>query len=282
MTSIPAIASITAISEPFDVWFLDIWGVLHNGVRPFPGAVAAASAFRSRGGSVILVSNSPRPRAGVARQLAQIGVPDGAYDAIVTSGDVSRALIKARAGEIVFHIGPQRDLAVYEGLDVARGPLGDAQVIVCTGLFDDESETPENYALMLAEARARRLDMVCVNPDVTVERGSRIIYCAGAIAQAYEALGGHVLYAGKPHAPIYEEALREAAAVRGAAVGRRRVLAIGDGVKTDIGGALDAGVSCVYVASAVHMGADETLSQAAVRLFPDPRRRPIAVMSALA
>lgn len=282
MSAIPLIAGIAEVSGAFDVWFLDIWGVLHNGVRPYPGAVTAAQAFRAKGGSVVLVSNSPRPRTGVARQLDQIGVPHDAYDAILTSGDVSRTLIAAYSGSTVFHLGPQRDLSVYEGLGVTLGPIEGARAVVCTGLFDDETETPETYRNLLADAHARGLDMVCVNPDVKVERGSRIIYCAGALAQAYEALGGRVSYAGKPHRPIYTEALRVARELRGGALEEARVLAIGDGAKTDIGGARNAGLAAVYVASAVNMFDGETLADAAARLFPDASKRPIAVMTALA
>lgn len=282
MATIPLISDISALAQPFDVWFLDIWGVLHNGVRPYPGAVSAAQTFRASGGRVVLVSNSPRPRSGVERQLDQIGVPRDAYDAILTSGDVSRTLIAARSGETVFHLGPERDLLVYEGLNVSLGTLENAHAVVCTGLFDDEKETPSDYLTLLRSARARGLEMICVNPDIKVERGSRIIYCAGALAQTYEDMGGRVLYAGKPHAPIYEEALRMARALRGGTLDTARVLAIGDGAKTDIGGARDNGFAAVYIASAVSMFEGETLSDAANRLFPDPAKRPLAVMSALA
>lgn len=279
---IPHIDSIDAVGAPYDVWFLDIWGVLHNGVKPFDGAVAACRAFRARGGSVILVSNSPRPRAGVARQLQQIGVPDDAFDAILTSGDVSRGLIAAYAGAPVFHLGPDRDLALYDGTGVRLGAAKAATAVICTGLFNDETETPDTYRALLTDFANRGLPMVCVNPDVTVERGQRIIYCAGALAEAYAAMGANVRYAGKPHAPIYEEAFRMASALKAEPVTPRRVLAIGDGVKTDIGGALSAGVAAVYVASPVSMARGETLEQAAARLFPDPANRPLAVMRALA
>jgi HAD superfamily hydrolase (TIGR01459 family) len=282
MTAIPLITDIATLAQPFDVWFLDIWGVLHNGVRPYPGAVSATQKFRAHGGRVVLVSNSPRPRSGVGRQLDQIGVPQDAYDAILTSGDVSRTLIAARAGQTVFHLGPERDLPVYEGLDATLGKLDDARAIVCTGLFDDEKETPSDYLNLLRSAHARDLEMICVNPDIKVERGSRIIYCAGALAQAYEDMGGRVLYAGKPHRPIYVEALRVARGLRGGDLDEARVLAIGDGAKTDIGGARNAGLAAVYIASAVSMLEGETLSDAAGRLFPDPDKRPLAVMSALA
>jgi len=282
MTGLPLIESIFELERGDAVWFVDIWGVMHNGVRPYPSAVFACREFRLRGGRVILVSNSPRTRDGVIRQLDQVGVSREAYDAAVTSGDVSRVLIAAHKGAAVFHLGPGRDLPVYEGLEVKLAPAKEARSVVCTGLFDDERETPDTYAPLLADFKARDLEMICVNPDLQVERGGRIIYCAGAVAAAYEALGGRVLYAGKPYAPIYEEAMRVAGGLTGRHVERARVLAIGDGVKTDIKGASLAGIASVYVASAVHVRTGETLAEAAGRLFPDPNARPVAVMERLA
>ena len=128
----------------------------------------------------------------------------------MTSGDVARTLIARYAGRPIFHIGPERDLATFAGLDVERVPPEDAEAIVCTGLFDDERETPDDYAATLKQCAARALTMICANPDVMVERGGRMIYCAGAIARAYEALGGKVEYAGKPYAPIYALHVRDA------------------------------------------------------------------------
>ena len=277
----PELKSIAPLSAATRVWFLDIWGVLHNGVRPFAGAVTACQKFREQGGIVILVSNSPRPRDGVKRQLDQIGVAPSAYDAIVTSGDVSRGLITAYSGRSVFHLGPERDSAIYDGTGALPVASGHADAIVCTGLFDDDRETPADYTDRLASFKARGLPMICVNPDQTVERGGRIVYCAGALAAAYEKLGGTVSYAGKPYAPIYAEAERVAASLAGSPVAKANILAIGDGVKTDILGAARAGIRSVYIASAVHAHANETLAHAAARLFPDPALAPIGVMNGL-
>ena len=282
MSSIPLLDSIAPLHGEADVWFLDIWGVLHNGVKPFAGAVSACQNFRALGGKVILVSNSPRPRSGVEKQLDHIGVPKDVYDAILTSGDVSRVLIAAFEGQPVFHLGPERDVPVFVGTGVELASAIEAIAIVCTGLFDDESEIPHDYDARLKAFAKRRLPMICVNPDKTVERGGRIIYCAGALAEAYEKLGGNVAYAGKPFGPIYEEAFHIATQLTGRPVQTSRVLAIGDGVATDIAGAIDAGVRAVYIASAVHVAKGEDISDAAVRLFPDPAKRPVAVMSALA
>ena len=281
MSQIVVLSSIEPLVAGRDVWFLDIWGVLHNGVKPFAGAVAACRKFRESGGHIILVSNSPRPRAGVVKQLDAVGVAREAYDAVITSGDVSRRLIAAHNGETVFHLGPERDLALYEGTGARPGNAGDARVVVCTGLFDDEHETPANYSAQLANFKARGLEMICVNPDIKAERGGRIIYCAGALAEAYQTLGGNVLYAGKPYAPIYEEAFTLAEGLKGNPVAKSQVLAIGDGVKTDIAGAMQAGIAAVFVASGVHVELGESMAIAAARLFPNPDARPIAVMTAL-
>ncbi len=282
MKAISLIDSIAPLYGEADVWFLDIWGVLHNGVQPFGRAVSACQNFRANGGKVILVSNSPRPRSGVEKQLDHIGVPKDVYDAVLTSGDVSRVLIAGFEGHPVFHLGPERDVPVFVGTGVELASAIEAVAIVCTGLFDDETEIPHDYEARLQSFAKRRLPMICVNPDKTVERGGSIIYCAGALAEAYEKLGGNVVYAGKPFAPIYEEAFHVAAQLTGAPVPPSRVLAIGDGVNTDIAGALDAGVRAVYIASGVNMQKGEDISDAAARLFPDPTKRPIAVMEKLA
>ena len=264
------------------MWLVDIWGVLHNGVRPFQSAGEACRTFRAHGGRVILVSNSPRPADGVARQLRDVGVLRDAYDAIITSGDLSRKLIAAYAPQGIFHLGPARDLAVYDGTGVQRVTAEDAVAIICTGLFDDERETPEDYRERLTAYARRKLAMICVNPDVTAERGGKLIYCAGALAELYSQLGGAVSYAGKPFAPIYDAAEAIAAELTGLAVPRARMLAIGDGARTDILGAARAGIRSVFVASGVNVKHGEALAGAAHRLFPDTVTRPVAVMKMLA
>jgi HAD superfamily hydrolase (TIGR01459 family) len=256
---------------------------MHNGVRPIAATVAACEAFRSSGGTVVLVTNAPRPRASVVRQLDRIGVATAAYDAIVSSGDVSRSLIAAWAGRSILHIGPERDLPIFAGLGAEPGAsAADAEVAVCTGLYDDETEKPADYSAMLAELKAHAVPMICANPDRTVERGRRLVYCAGAIAAAYEAIGGAVRYAGKPYPPIYEMALELAGSLLGAPVGKGRVLAIGDGVATDIAGAARFGLRAIFVASGVHVAAGESLADAAGRLFSAADApRPVAVMREL-
>jgi HAD superfamily hydrolase (TIGR01459 family) len=280
MTSIPVLSSIAPFAETSELWFVDIWGVIHNGVRPFASSVAACEAFRKQGGTVLLVTNSPRPSESVGRQLDGIGVSREAYDGIVSSGDVARSLIEQWAGRPILHIGPARDLPTFAGLRAQPGASADdADVAVCTGLYDDETVTPDRYSGLLEKLRARNVPMVCANPDLKVERGGRIIYCAGAIAAAYVALGGTVSYAGKPYRPIYELALQTGVAIREGSVTEERVLAIGDGVATDIAGAAGFGIRSVFIASGVYVQTGEAIGDAASRLFSnDNAAKPVAVM----
>lgn len=241
------------LARDYDVLLCDVWGVVHNGVAAFAAACEALARFRAEGGTVILITNAPRPGSAVQRILDRLGVPHDAYDAIMSSGDVTRGIVAARLSERVFHLGPSRDFSIFAGLDVTFAPAETADYVVCSGLFDDSTETPENYRELLAAMRARSLFMVCANPDIVVERGDELLYCAGALADAYVGLGGEVLYCGKPHAPIYEAALGKAAAFRGGAPPpRKRVLAIGDSIRTDLKGAASFGVDCLFVVSGIH------------------------------
>ncbi len=241
------------LARGYDVLLCDVWGVVHNGVAAFTAACEALTRFRASGGTVILITNAPRPGAAVQRILDRFGVPHDAYDAITTSGDVTRGIVESRLSERVFHLGPRRDLPIFAGLDVTFAPPETADYVVCSGLFDDATETPENYRELLTAMRARSLFMVCANPDIVVERGDTLLYCAGALADAYVELGGEALYCGKPHAQIYEVALGKAAACRGGeAPPRSRVLAIGDSIRTDLKGAASFGVDCLFVTSGIH------------------------------
>lgn len=280
MSAIPVLSSIAPLAQTSELWFVDIWGVMHNGVSPVATSVAACEAFRKQGGTALLVTNSPRPRESVARQLDGIGVSREAYDAIVSSGDVSRSLIDEWAGRPLLHIGPARDLPTFAGLRAQPGASADdADVAVCTGLYDDETEIPDDYAKLLKTLRARNVPMICANPDLRVERGGRLVYCAGAIAAAYAALGGTVSYAGKPYRPIYELALRTGCELRGGAISKDRVLAIGDGVATDIAGATGFGIRSVFIASGVYVQDAEKIGDAADRLFAnDDAAKPVGVM----
>jgi HAD superfamily hydrolase (TIGR01459 family) len=238
-------------SDSHPVWFCDIWGVVHNGVRPFPLTVAALKRHRAGGGTVILVTNSPRSHQGVERQLREIGVDPESHDGIVTSGDVTQVLMKLHGGGKVFHIGAARDHSIYDGTGVSPVPLEEAKAVLCTGLFDDVNDQLADYDALLDDLKSRGLVMICANPDKIVKKGDRILYCAGKLAELYAARGGEVLMAGKPFAPIYDLAMAEAQRLRGRAVDRAEVLAIGDGPETDIRGAADYGLEALLVAEGV-------------------------------
>jgi HAD superfamily hydrolase (TIGR01459 family) len=252
MSASPFVERFATLAAGYDAVLSDVWGVIHNGVAATPEACDALVRFCAQGGTVALITNAPRPGAVVTKFLDKLNVPREAYDAIVSSGDVTRAVISKRPGKNVFHIGPPRDLPIFDGLDLNFVPFEQADYVVCTGLTDDETETPESYRALLEKLRRRNLFMVCGNPDLVVERGDRLVYCAGAIADLYGELGGEVLYAGKPHPPIYDEALGRIAALRGMEPPRSRVLAIGDSVRTDLTGAARMGLDCLFVTAGIH------------------------------
>jgi HAD superfamily hydrolase (TIGR01459 family) len=245
------------LSHRYPVWFVDIWGVIHNGEKPFVETVATLARHRKEGGTVVLVSNSPRSAKGVIQQLDEIGVRTDAYDDAVTSGDVTQDLMRLVPSGKLYHIGPARDLSLFDGLPVKRVGLTEADAIICTGLVHDDRETPEDYADELATLRARNLPMISANPDKIVRKGDKLIYCAGALAEAYQNLGGEVSMAGKPYAPIYELALRKAFRLRDISIERDDVLAIGDGPETDILGAANQGFPVIYVGGGVRDHAED-------------------------
>ena len=246
---------LASFRRGYDVLLCDLWGVVHNGLEAFPRACDALRRFRASGGTVIFITNAPRPSGVVERILERLKVPREAYDAIVSSGDVTRGVVESRLSQRLFHLGPQRDLPIFAGLSVSFAPVETADYVVCSGLFDDTRETPDDYRELLAAMQARALFMVCANPDIVVERGEALVYCAGALADAYAEIGGEVLYCGKPHAPIYEAALGQAAGVRGGSPPPlNRVLAIGDSIRTDLTGAAMFGIDCLFIVSGIHAG----------------------------
>jgi HAD superfamily hydrolase (TIGR01459 family) len=279
--AVPLLTSVEALAATSDAWICDIWGVMHNGVAPFLAAAAAAREFRRRGGTVCLLTNAPRPQGSVIEQMDGIGVPRDAWDAVVTSGDLTRALILERQDRRLFHLGPPRDGSIFEGLDVELiGPAA-AKFVVCSGYYDDEVETPADYADMLAGLKANEAVMICANPDLVVERGHKLVYCAGALAEAYEAIGGKVIYAGKPHGPAYELAAATITKLRGRAVPKSRILAIGDALRTDMAGAERFGARALFIGSALHAkGPLDAVTLAG--LFPDGATKPVAAMDGLA
>ena len=280
--AIPIIESIRDASDGRRAWLVDVWGVIHNGVRPFPSSVDACAQFRASGGFVVLVTNAPRPSASVVEQLDRIGVPRAAYDAIVTSGDVTRGLIHHWRDRKIHHLGPERDLPLFADLGKPFVTSDEAEIVVCTGLHDDETETPADYRILLSRFKRRNAAMFCANPDIKVERGDRIVYCAGAIAQAYAEIGGDVVYAGKPHGPIYELARSIVQDGTGRPVADSELLAIGDGIHTDIAGAAETGIASVYIASGIHLAPDALTLEALQGAFDGLPARPIAAMRRLA
>jgi HAD superfamily hydrolase (TIGR01459 family) len=287
------IIGLSEISDRYDAILCDIWGVLHNGVASFAAASEALVSFRRRGGAVVLISNAPRPSPPIRGQVLKLGVSPEAFDSVVTSGDVTIGLMQAQVGDQVLHIGPERDLSLLDAVAEATGarpklvPLEDAQFALCTGLRNDDSETLEDYEPELRAMSIRGLTMICANPDIVIHRGDTLIYCAGALARRYEELGGPVIYAGKPYAPIYDRALALAEQIRGAPVDKRRVLAIGDGMRTDIQGASRAGLDVLFVTGGIHRSLHkETLESPAdpielQRLYEENAVWPVAAIPEL-
>jgi HAD superfamily hydrolase (TIGR01459 family) len=276
MTSLRFVEQLRDLVGGVEVVLSDIWGVVHNGLESFPEACEALNTYRRQGGTVILITNAPRPADSVQRQLRKLGVADDTYDAIVSSGDLTRSFVADHPGQKIFWVGPDRDSSIHRGLDAVMTPLEGADYIICTGLFDDETESAEDYRATLLQALGRKLPLICANPDIVVERGDRLIYCAGAIAELYRELGGEVVFYGKPHRPIYERAMALAAERRGHAIELRKVLAIGDSVRTDLAGAHGFGVDLLFVTRGIHAeefaGVDQLDAASVKELFGHPPR----------
>jgi len=281
----PLIPHFSALVPDYDVLLCDVWGVVHNGLVSFTPACDALMRARATGVTVVYITNSPRPSAVVMRQLERLHVPRETYDAIVSSGDVTRSVIAERHGQSLYHLGPERDRSIFEGLKVKFADPNNADYVVCSGLENDEVETPDEYRARLERMLARKLFMVCGNPDVVVERGNRLVYCAGALADLYATMGGEVLYAGKPYRPIYDMALAKAEAAAGKSVPLSRSLAIGDSLRTDLKGARTFGVDFLFVTSGIHaeeLGGREKPDPAALSgAFTAAGEMPKAVMRQL-
>jgi len=268
------IQSLADVSARYDALFVDLWGCLHNGVRPFPDAVEALRAYKETGGKVLLLTNAPRPKSSVIRQLAKIGVPDEIWDDIVSSGDAAQAAMLAGAVERkVYHIGPDKDEGFFSEISddladlgtVERVSLEHADGIVCTGPFDELTETPQDYHKTFLYAKTKGLKLLCANPDIVVDMGENRIYCAGALAAYFTEMGGESLYFGKPYPPIYDLARRRLRGL-GDDVPDSRVLAIGDGIRTDIKGAIGEDIDSLFLTAG--LAAAETMTNGA----PDPEK----------
>ncbi|MGI9479967.1 MAG: TIGR01459 family HAD-type hydrolase [Hyphomicrobiaceae bacterium] len=248
----PIIENAGELLARYEVLFCDVWGVVHNGRTAYVEGCAALKRFRERGGSVVLVSNAPRTPESVARVLAEKNVPADCWDAIVASGGIARAHAVERGFTRVHHIGPDRDLDVFDGSGMQRVALDDAEAIFCTGLRHDRRETGEDYRAQLSPSATRQLPFICANPDLVVDVGTMRLPCAGAIAAVYESMDGPVYWAGKPHATAYEAALVRAGELRGATVAKHHVLAIGDSVRTDVAGARAFGIDTLFIGQGIH------------------------------
>ncbi|MBL4870799.1 MAG: TIGR01459 family HAD-type hydrolase [Robiginitomaculum sp.] len=254
MTNYTDISGLGQVADNYDALLVDIWGVIHNGREAFDDAVVALERFKAERGPVILISNSPRPSVAIPAQFDEIGLPHSFYDAVVTSGDATIDELARRAPGPAFKLGPERDDGLYTGLDLNFVELKDAKFISCTGLFDDENETPEDYQDLLADALARQLPLICANPDMRVKRGDKLIYCGGALAKKYEDMGGQTVYAGKPHKAIYRLSRAWLTEIAGYEIDATRILAIGDNIQTDLVGAQNENYDCLFVASGVYDG----------------------------
>jgi HAD superfamily hydrolase (TIGR01459 family) len=251
-SSPPILSGLSDIAGDYDAAICDVWGVLHNGMQAFLPAADAMRRFRKENGPVVLLSNAPRLADGVEWLFDRVGLPRDFYDGIVTSGLAARDDLLRRTAHgrtlPLFYLGPPRDNPLFEGLNIRLTRPEDADVVLCTGFYDDETETPDDYRALLETFKARSLPFLCANPDIVVQRGDRLIYCAGAIARLYESLGGDVVYYGKPYPAVFEKALQMARGL-GAV---KRPLVIGDGVETDIAGAGRMGLDALFIAGGIH------------------------------
>lgn len=249
------ITALSDVSDRYSAVFCDLWGCLHNGVAAYPAAIKSLQDFRTKGGRVILLTNAPRPKSDVMAQLTRMGVPQDAWDDIVTSGQATQyAMLGGLIGTDIHHIGAKKDLRFFTDFDadmpkasINRVAINQSTGIICTGLANDATESPDDYRAVLLQAKTLDLPMLCANPDVTVHVGDKLLYCAGALAKDYQAMGGKVFYFGKPYPPIYDLARQKLASwdVEG------NILCIGDGINTDVLGASGEALDCLYITSGV-------------------------------
>jgi HAD superfamily hydrolase (TIGR01459 family) len=249
---IPIFDNLSTLLIEYDTLICDVWGVLHDGIRVYEHANETLLRFRAQGGSVVLLSNSPGRSHGVAGVLAQKGVAPEAWDTLITSGDLTFAQLQRQNVKKIYHIGTSRDHYLFDGLNLQRVALEEAEALVVTGLFDEDNETAQTYLPSLTYSLARGLPLICANPDLIVHVGDALLPCAGAIADLYEKLGGSVYWAGKPHKPAYDQAIAKAASLRGVALDKLNILAIGDALRTDIAGAHGMGLPALLITKGIH------------------------------
>ena len=261
------ITSLAEISDRYDALFCDLWGCVHDGLTPFADAISAMQSFRTKGGTVMLVTNAPRPHASVRKQLQRIGVPDNAYDGIATSGDSARAaMFRGAVGQNIYFIGQTHDQDFFSPLELVEDPktitqvtLEEAEGIVCCGPFDPLADLQEMQPQLLF-AKSKGLKLLCANPDIVVDRGNTREWCAGALAKLYPEIGGESLYFGKPHSPIYDLA-RLRLNTLGKSIPDSRILCVGDGVLTDIDGALGEELDSLFITGGLAARETKTVDQ---------------------
>jgi HAD superfamily hydrolase (TIGR01459 family) len=259
--SVPLIPGFSTIADRYDALLCDVWGVLHNGREAYPGVADALSKFRAKGGHVLLLSNAPRPSTRLPAMLQRLGIPSDAYDGILTSGDATREVLTNHTyGRACYHIGPERDLPLFDGTNISLVDEEHAGFVLVTGPFNDEVEGPEDYREQFTRLAARGIPLLCANPDIVVERGPRHIYCAGSLARLYEELGGAATYFGKPHGPVYGTARHRLMEISGRPIPDTHILAVGDGLPTDMKGAKGQGIDALFITGGI----------AAAACGPDP------------
>ncbi len=264
------IKHLSEVHDQYDALFVDLWGCVHNGVTPFEAAVSALQDYRKQGGTVMLLTNAPRHRSSVAIQLEKIGVAADCYDDITTSGDSARAaMFRGAVGRKVYFIGQPHDVSFFDPLkiienpvDITQVPLDQAEGIVCCGPVDPLADPDVNRSDFLY-AKQRGLKLLCANPDIVVDRGEHREWCAGALAKLYTEMGGESLYFGKPHPPIYDLARRRLDAL-GRDIPDSRILCIGDGVLTDVQGAMGEDLDSLFISGGLAAAETRTEYQ------PDP------------
>ncbi|WP_169567720.1 TIGR01459 family HAD-type hydrolase [Sneathiella limimaris] len=249
------VPGLADFAENYEAYILDLWGVVHNGLEPYPGVLECMAKLRENGRKILLLSNAPRTSNFVQDFLENIGVDRDVYDLILTSGDMTRMILEDKRfpylegeSKAFYQFGAERDKGLEDGLDYRKvDKLAEADFVICTGLADDETETPEHYRALLTEAAEYKLPMICANPDLTVMRGVNMHYCAGSLAQLYETLGGEVTLFGKPYPWAYKLAMEKLDVSDPS-----KILAVGDSMRTDIKGATGAGIDCVLVSGGIH------------------------------
>lgn len=246
LNEIEEITNFAEISHNYDALICDVWGVLHNGQKLFDGVEECLKRFKKENKIIILLSNAPRPSLYVKKMLDNLNFNEECYDKIITSGDLTKKSLNSNIfGRNCYHIGPDRDLNIFDDVEVSRVEFEAADFIFVTGLFDDENEDENDYLELLLLAKERGMKLICANPDLLVQRGNKLIPCAGSISKKYYDMGGESINIGKPYSPIFEEAISSINRLNNLV--DNKIMVIGDGLDTDIKGANIVGLDSLLV-----------------------------------